>query len=191
MNLIKLIRELKSRGIKDNILKVIKEVDRKDFVLDEYKSQAYENIPLYLDKDSTISQPFTVAFMLQNLELKPGLKVLEIGAGSGWNAALISKLVKNGKIFTIDINHDLIEKAKEKLKDYKNIKIILGNGVNGYKKEAPYDRIVQTASSKSPEEALLSQLKLNGIYLAPIGPEHSQKLIKIRKTAKGFNYQTL
>src|SRR3989338_9004446 len=99
MDLNSLLEELRSQGIKDEILNVIKSVKREKFIPKKYKKQAYENIPLPIGNKATISQPYTVGFMLQELELKQGIKVLEIGTGSGYNTALISKLIgKNGRL---------------------------------------------------------------------------------------------
>lgn len=117
MNKKELIERLKNRGIKEEILKAIEKVDRKDFILEKNLNEVYEDHPLSIGYGQTISQPYTVAFMLQELELKRGDKVLEVGTGSGWNAALISEIVgEEGEIFSVEIVKELTEKAKEKLK---------------------------------------------------------------------------
>ena len=188
-----LLEVLKKEGIKDEILEVLKSVKREKFVPREYRRRAYENIPLPIGNKATISQPYTVAFMLQELELKQGNKVLEIGTGSGYNAALISKLIgKKGKLYTMEIIPELAELAKKKLKKFRNVKVLQRDGSNGLKEKAPFDRIIQTAASKSLQKALIRQLKINGIYLAPVGPSsQSQKLIKVRKTKQKIIYQSL
>lgn len=192
MNLQELLQELRTQNISEKILKFIEIVDRKDFVPKKYKSQAYENIPLPLNHNSTISQPYTVAFMLQESELKPGLKVLEIGAGSGYNAALISKIVgSKGKVYTIEISEALVKTAKNNLKNFRNAKIIHGDGSIGLKEKAPFDRIIQTAATKKTQPALIKQLKTNGIYIAPVGPKENQKLVKTIKYKSGIKQFSL
>ncbi|MEW6062969.1 MAG: protein-L-isoaspartate(D-aspartate) O-methyltransferase [Nanoarchaeota archaeon] len=178
----KLIEELKREGIIDKkILDAIENTPRHLFVRKEHLSEAYNNYPLPIGNEATISQPYTVAFMLEKIELKKGLKVLEIGTGSGWNAALIAEIIKPGKIYTTEITTSLVKFAKENIKKIKikNIKIIRAKEI-GYKKEALYDRIIVTAASKNIPEELLNQLKNNGIMLIPVG-EYSQKMLKIRK----------
>lgn len=192
MDLGSLIEELQQHGIKDEILDVIKLVKRERFIPKEYKKQAYENIPLPIGYKATISQPYTVGFMLQELELKPGCEVLEIGTGSGYNAALISKLIgEKGKLYTLEIIPELVESARKNLKNYKNVKVFQRDGSEGLKEKAPFDRIIQTAASGSLQRILIKQLKINGIYLAPVGSSDNQKLIKVRKTKKGLTYQSL
>ena len=130
--------------------------------------------------------------MLQELELKPKQNVLEIGTGSGYNAALISRLIgKRGKLYTLEIIPELVEYSKKNLKNYKNIKVLEKDGSKGLQEKAPFDRIIQTAASKSLQKNLIAQLKINGIYLAPIGPSYNQKLIKVRKTKHKIMHQSL
>jgi len=119
MDINSLLEELRSQGIKDEILEVIKSVKREKFIPKKYMQQAYENIPLPIGHKATISQPYTVAFMLQELELKPKQNVLEIGTGSGYNAALISRLIgKRGKLYTLEIIPELVEYSKKNLKNF-------------------------------------------------------------------------
>src|SRR3989344_8856212 len=122
MNKKDLIERLRDRGIKEKILKAIQIIDRKNFVSENNLKEAYEDHPLSIGYGQTISQPYTVAFMLQELELKKGDRILEIGTGSGWNAALMSYLVgENGEIYSVEVVKELAEKAKEILGDYKNV----------------------------------------------------------------------
>ena len=183
MGLKNLIKHLKQDGIKDlTVLKAIEKVDRKLFVPKEFRSQAYEDHPIEVGFGATISQPYTVAFMLQALELKEGDKILEVGTASGWNSALISLIVgKKGKVFTTEIIPELVKSAKEKLKNFKNIKIILTDGSEGLVKYAPFDKIIVTAACPEVPKALISQLKQNGILIAPIGSLTNQEMIKITK----------
>ncbi len=179
-----LIKHLKQDGIKDKaVLSAIEKVPRENFVPDYLKNRAYEDVALAVGFGQTISQPYTVAFMLQSLELKKGDKVLEIGTASGWNAALISVIVgPKGKVFTTEIIPELAESAKSRLKKIKNIKVIATDGSIGLKEYSPFDKIIVAAACPEIPEELISQLKENGILIAPVGPQHEQELIKIRKS---------
>lgn len=186
MNKEKLIKELRDKGIEEKILKTIEKIDRRDFVLEKNLDQAYEDHPLPIGYGQTISQPYTVAFMLQELELKKGDKVLEIGTGSGWNAALISEIVgKEGKIYGVEIVKELADKAKEKLKNYENIVVLNADASYGLPEYAPYNKIILTAAPKKIAEELKEQLTDKGILLAPVG-EYTQKLIKLTKNGDKF-----
>lgn len=179
-----LIRELRLMGIKDErVLEAIKKVPRHKFILENYLSEAYANYPLSIGYNQTISQPYTVAFMLQALELKKNDKVLEIGTGSGWNAALISEIVKPGKVYTTEIIKELVEFASKNLKNYKNIKVIYSDGSIGLKEYEPYNKIIVTAASPEIPKPLVKQLKPSGILVAPVG-SYSQKMLKITKDKK-------
>jgi protein-L-isoaspartate(D-aspartate) O-methyltransferase len=160
--------------------------------MEEYKDLAYEDRALPILANQTISQPYTVAFMLQELELKEKDKVLEIGAGSGWNSALISYITKN-KVYTMEYNKDVAEFAESNLRknNVKGVKVIIGDGNKGYEKEAPYDGIIVTAACSRIPSDLLSQLKNNGILLVPVGRLLSQNLLKIRKKGKEIDKENL
>ena len=186
MNKEELIQELRDSGINEEILKVIEKIDRRDFVLERNLNEAYEDHPLSIGYGQTISQPFTVAFMLQELELKEGDRVLEIGTGSGWNAALISCLVgEEGKVYGVEIVDELAERAKEKLKNYKNITVFNGDASHGLPEYASYDKIILTAAPKKLAKEFKEQLVNGGILLAPVG-EYTQKLIKLTKKGDKF-----
>ena len=169
----------------DYIIKAFREIDRKDFVREEYKIYAYEDIPLPIGFGQTISQPFTVAFMTEALEPKPGQKILEIGTGSGYQAAILAKIVgEKGKVITIERIPELAEFAKENLKKYNitNVEIIVGDGSLGFEKEAPYDRIIVTGAFPQIPNHLLNQLKEEGIIVVPVGygVQRMKKIIKKR-----------
>lgn len=186
MNKKELFEELRSEGIRGEIIKVMDKVDRKDFVPEELKERTYENIPLMIGPMQTISQPYTVAYMLQELNLKKGDRVLEIGTGSGWNAALMSKIVgSKGGVYTVEVVKELAEEAKKKLQNYKNVRVIFGSGAKGLKEYAPYNKIILTAAPEKINKEIKEQLKENGILLAPIGIGE-QRLIKIKRTRTGF-----
>ena len=182
----RLIEKLREKGIREEILKAIEKIDRGDFVLERNSDEAYEDHPLSIGYGQTISQPYTVAFMLQELELKKGDKVLEIGTGSGWNAVLISDIIgKKGKIYTVEIVDELAEKAKEKLKNYKNIIVLNRDASYGLPEYAPYDKIILTAAPLKIAEEFKEQLADDGILLAPVG-EYTQKLIKLIRNGNKF-----
>ncbi|MBW2969913.1 protein-L-isoaspartate(D-aspartate) O-methyltransferase [Candidatus Woesearchaeota archaeon] len=184
-----LIKEYEKLNIDKRVIKVFKEVKREKFVLPQYKKQAYLDVALPIIAGQTISQPSTVILMLDALEVGKDMKVLEIGAGSGYNAALLGKLAK--KVYSIERIKELAEMAKKNLKGIKNVEIIWADGKKGYEKEAPYDRIIVTAAAKTIPKKLLEQLKDNGTLLMPVGPEHSQELIRARKKGKKFHYEKL
>ena len=189
-----MIEDLKDKGIYDKkVLRAMEKIRRDIFVLRSYKGRSYEDTALPLIKNQTISQPYTVAYMLQELELKKGLKVLEIGAGSGYNAALIAEIVKPGKLYTIEIVKELVKLSRDNLKKAKvnNVRIIEGDGSKGYEKEAEYDRIIFTASAPEIPSPLKDQLKDNGIILGPVGGDYGQSMIKCKKSKKGFDCQNL
>src|SRR3989344_820315 len=166
----------------EKILKAFSEIKREDFIPKEYQHQAYEDSPLPLGHGATISQPTTIMLMLQALDIKPCNKILEIGTGSGYNTALLAELTgKKGKVITIEFVKELAESAAKKLQPYKNVKVIYADGKYGYQKEAPYHRIIATAACQEIPEALLKQLRLNGILVIPIGPYHNQEVIKLTK----------
>lgn len=191
MNKKQLIKELKASGINNKILKAIEKVDRKKFIPEYIYSQAYENYPLAIGCGQTISQPYTIAFMLQKLEIKKRDKILEIGTGSGWNAALISYLIgKKGKLYTIEIIKELFERARDRLKNYKNIRVFNLDGSRGLKKYAPYDKIILTAAPAELNEKFKFQLRENGILIAPVG-KSSQKMIKITRKKGKFKTEEL
>ena len=161
------------------IIEAFKAIDRKDFVPEEQKSEAYVNAPLPIGFGQTISQPLTVAFMLELLEPKQGEKILDIGAGSGWVAALLAKIVGNspageGRVISIERIPELKKMAEENISKYgfiENgiIKMVLGDGSKGYKKEAHYDKIIAAASAQGelPKE-WQKQLNIGGRIVAPL-----------------------
>jgi len=164
------------------LLKAFEKIPREDFILKEYSHQAYTDIPLPILSGQTISQPTTVMLMTQALDVKHGNKVLEIGTGSGYQAAILSELVgEKGKIYTTEIVYSLVEFAKKNLKNYKNIEIIKAKHEEiGYEKEKPYDRIIVTCACPEIPEKLLEQLKPHGILVAPVG-KYTQEMLVIKK----------
>lgn len=167
-----------------SVIAAFKKVKRELFVLEDYKSEAYEDYPLPILKGQTISQPTTVMIMLDALEVKQGMKVLEIGAGSGYNAAMLSALVgSKGKVFTTEIVPELVDFAKSNIKKagIRNVTVIKSDGSQGYKQDAPYDRIICTAAAPKIPEVLVDQLKEKGVLLIPVGPHYGQHMIRATK----------
>ncbi len=188
-----LLKELKREGAlgKKEVEEAFEKVDRKDFMPKEYQENAYVNAPITIGFGQTISQPYVVAFMLDALDLKKGQKVLDVGTGSGWAAALLAEIVgPEGRVITIERIKELYEFAKQRLEKYKNIKQVLSDGSKGYEKEAPYDRIAVAAASPDVPKPLFNQLKEGGILLIPTGGDPC-KTKDIKPTGKGrFLYST-
>ena len=181
-----LLEELKEKGISDkNILDTIKKVPRESFVNRIYIQRAYENMPLPIDCEQTISQPYVVAYMIDCLKLKKTDIVLEIGTGTGYQTAIISHLCK--KVYTIEIFNKLLSKAKinlGKLK-IKNVTYSLGNGINGWREKILFDAIIVSAASEKIPVKLLQNLKNFGNLIIPKKySSGNQKLILIKKTSK-------
>ena len=189
-----LLEELKEKGISDkNILDAIKKVPRELFINKISIQRAYENIPLPIDCEQTISQPYVVAYMIDCLKLKKKDTVLEIGTGTGYQTAIISHLCK--KIYTIEIFNKLFNLAKfniDKLK-IKNIIYKLGNGVNGWEEKNFFDAIIVSAASEEISFQLLQNLKINGKLIFPKKYSfEKQKLILIKKIGENnFNQKEL
>ncbi len=181
-----LLDELRAMGISDErVLDAMREVRRELFVPEQLLVEAYANYPLPIGHQQTISQPYTVAFMLEQLRLEPGQRVLEVGAGSGWNAALIARLVSpKGQVIATEIISELAINAEANLKraGVSNAKVVCWDGSLGYGKMAPYDRIIVTAACPKVPEPLISQLRDSGILIAPIGSGiFGQEMVRIVK----------
>tara|TARA_Y100000310_G_scaffold163491_1_gene163295 strand:+ start:8195 stop:8896 length:702 start_codon:yes stop_codon:yes gene_type:complete len=223
-----LIESLKQKGFSKEILQGFSKVKRENFVPKEIKEYAYEDTSLPIGNKQTISQPYTIAMMFSLLELKKGLKILEIGSGCGYVLALLSEIVGRGnlskrgqvkgEVYGIEIIKELSEKSKKNLKEYKNIKVYNKNGRLGLKEEVSamsqnqrkvkrrkpwcprFDRILISARNKEIPEKLVSQLKNNGIIVAPLGNSYVQSLtafkkvkgkLKLKKEIPGFVFVPL
>jgi len=177
----------------DRIIQAFRNVPREVFVPTHLKDYAYVNEPLPIGEGQTISQPLTIADMTEALEPRPGQKILEIGAGSGYQAALLAEIVGDkGRIISVERVKKLAEEARQRIKKlgYKNILIVVGDGSVGYVKEAPYDRIIVTCAAPAVPEPLKEQLKTGGIMIIPVG-SWLQEIFKIKKTNSGFEKQSL
>ena len=178
-----LLKELKKKGISNkNILETIQKVPRKLFVNEISIQWAYENMPLPIDCEQTISQPYVVAYMIDCLKLKKTDIVLEIGTGTGYQTAIISHLCQ--KIYTIEIFNKLFDQAKFNIEKLKITNVIykLGNGINGWEEKNFFDAIIVSAASEEISSQLLQNLKINGKLIFPKKyPFENQKLILIKK----------
>lgn len=160
-----------------------KKIDRKYFVPERLLSEAYKDYPLPIGHGQTISQPSTVAIMTEALDVKKGQKILEVGGGSGWQAALLGYLVgSKGKVFTVEIDERLVEFARKNVKKVglKDVEIIHGDGGLGFEEKAPYDRVLITAAAPEVPEPLKRQIKDGGRLVAPIG-SFTQKVLAFEK----------
>jgi protein-L-isoaspartate(D-aspartate) O-methyltransferase len=175
------------QGIKNkSILNVMREIDRRNFVPKAYYDKAYDDRAIPLGENQTISQPFIVAFMTENLDLKPMHKVLEIGTGSGFQTAVLSKLAD--LVVSVEINEVLAKKASIILNElgYSNISLHHSDGTQGISKYAPYDRILVSAASDQIPKKLFDQLSINGQMIIPIGKQSEvQHLWLIKKMKDG------
>ncbi len=177
--------QIMQRGIKDNrVLAAMLEVERHMFIPQEMREYAYLDNALPIEKNQTISQPYIVALMSELACIKPDDRVLEIGTGSGYQAAILSKLAK--KVYSIEIIKELADKAKERLKKlgYENIEIKCADGYLGWPQEAPFDAIIVTAAAPDIPEELVKQLKTGGRMVIPLG-DIFQELYVITKNEDG------
>jgi len=191
-----LVGNLYAAGIRDKeVLKAIGRVKRDLFVKNEFKKYAYDNIALPLSSNQTISQPFTVAFMTELLDIKEGDKILEVGTGSGYQSAVLKEL--GADVYSIERISELYELAKEKLFSL-NYEVHLKNddGTKGWTEFAPFDKIIVTAGSPKVPRQLLEQLSIDGLMVIPVGDEALQELVLIKKVEcddendKGVRYKS-
>lgn len=184
--------QLRERGIVDErVLNAMLTVPRHNFVPATLQPYAYADRPLPLEKDQTISQPYIVAFMCQSLRLTGREKLLEVGTGSGYEAAILAFLVK--ELYTIEIREELYELAQKKLVFYKSnsLHVRLGDGLLGWPEAAPFDAIILSASPLEIPQTLIEQLAPNGRLVAPIGGQGEQTLVLIESTPRGIRRTNL
>lgn len=184
---------LRQRGISDQaVLKAMGDIPRELFVTSLDRGYAYRDTPLGIACGQTISQPFVVAYMTEQLDLEPGHRVLEIGTGSGYQAAILSKLCR--EVVTLERFRTLADRARLVLKELgcDNVDVILGDGFDVPETLGTFDRIMVTAAMEEIPEALLGRLEPNGVLIAPVGPMNDlQVLVRVVRTADGFNRQEL
>ena len=181
----RLIEDLKSGGYlsSERVIEAMLKVPREKFMSGHQKIYAYEDRPLSIGEGQTISAPHMVALMTEHLDVGVDHKILEIGAGSGYQAAILAEIAVKGRIITVERMPGLAKRAEESLKrlDYENIEIIIADGTKGYIEEAPYDRIIVTAGSPRIPESLLKQLRDPGKLLIPVGGRMLQELKLVEK----------
>ncbi len=180
-----MVAEIRDQGVRSkDVLDAMLKVPRHRFVAPSYQHRAYENRPLPIGHNQTISQPFIVAYMTEAAEIAPGEKVLEIGTGSGYQAAVLAELAK--EVYTIEIIPELAENSRQLLAalGYKNVHVRHGNGYLGWPEEAPFDAIVVTAAPDKVPQALVDQLAVNGKMVVPVGTSY-QEMVIISRTSTG------
>jgi protein-L-isoaspartate(D-aspartate) O-methyltransferase len=184
--------QLVSRGINDpRVLRAMANVPRHLFIESEFWDRAYEDHPLPIAADQTISQPYMVALMVEALELKGTERVLEVGSGSGYAAAVLGELC--AEVFTVEAVEELALKARALLSGlgYRNVSVLSGDGTLGWEEHAPYDAAIISAAAPCIPRPLLEQLKIPGRLVFPMGEKELQTLVRIRKDAAGIREEYL
>jgi len=186
-------RQIAGRGVRDpRVLEAMRTVPREAFVSEHLAESAYDDSPLPIGEEQTISQPYVVALMTEALEIRPEDTVLEIGAGSGYSAAILSRIA--AEVYTVERHASLAREAEERLArlGYANVHILHGDGTLGWPEHAPYDAIVVAAGGPAVPPALLDQLAEGGRLVIPIGPDpRNQDLVRVRRRAEGGTVREL
>ena len=184
---------LRSKGVTDaRVLTAMEQVDRAEYVKGTFADRAYEDMPLPIACGQTISQPSVVGLMTQALQVSPRDKVLEIGTGSGYQAAILSKLAR--RVYTVDRYRRLVQAARATFEahDITNITTFTADGSFGFSEQAPFDRILLTAAAEDPPGPLLAQLRVGGIMVLPVGQSDAvQSLIRVTRHETGYDYDEL
>ncbi|WP_347828362.1 protein-L-isoaspartate(D-aspartate) O-methyltransferase [uncultured Planktomarina sp.] len=184
---------LRSRGVTNKrVLNAMERVDRGKYIRGTFEDRAYEDTPLPIACGQTISQPSIVALMTEALDVQPRDKVLEIGTGSGYQAAILSQLAR--RVYTVDRYSRLVREARAvfEAENITNIIALIADGSRGLPEQAPFDRIILTAASEDPPSPLLEQLRVGGIMVLPVGQSDTvQTLVKVVKTEDGLDYHEL
>ena len=184
---------LRSKGVTDNrVLSAMEKIDRGPFIRGIFAERAYEDMPLPIACGQTISQPSVVGLMTQALKLSARDKVLEVGTGSGYQAAILSQLAR--RVYTVDRHKRLVREASDIFRalDLNNITALTADGSFGLPDQAPFDRIIVTAAAEDPPGPLLAQLKIGGIMVVPVGQSNTvQSLIRVTRNETGFDYDEL
>ena len=184
---------LRSRGVTDpRVLDAMERIDRGVFVRGHFEDRAYDDTPLPIPCGQTISQPSVVGLMTQALAVGPRDKVLEVGTGSGYQAAILALLCR--RVYTVDRHRRLVAEAEEMFRHFglTNITAMVADGSRGLPEQAPFDRIIVTAAAEDPPGPLLAQLKIGGIMVVPVGQSDAvQTLIRVRLSETGYDYDEL
>ena len=184
---------LRSKGVRDKrVLEAMEKVDRGAFITGTFADRAYEDMPLPISCGQTISQPSVVAMMTQALNVQPRDKVLEVGTGSGYQAAVLSHLAR--RVYSVERHARLTRSVRTLFQDLDitNVTIVTGDGSFGLPEQAPFDRIIVTAAAEDPPGPLLAQLRIGGIMVVPVGQSDAvQHLIKVSRTEEGLEYEEL
>ena len=187
------ILSIRSKGVVDNnVLRALETVNREQFLKGLFAQRAYEDTPLPIECGQTISQPSIVGLMTQALRITNRDKILEIGTGSGYQTAILSKLAR--RIYSVERFKPLYEEARAIFRKLQlnNITSLWGDGSQGIVEQQPFDRIIVTAAAEDPPPTLLNQLKIGGIMVIPVGhSDEIQKLIRVERTEKNFKYEDL
>ena len=187
------ILSIRSKGVVDNnVLRALETVNREQFLKGVFAQRAYEDTPLPIECGQTISQPSVVGLMTQALRITNRDKILEIGTGSGYQTAILSKLAR--RIYSVERFRPLYEDARAIFRKLQlnNITSVWGDGSQGVVEQQPFDRIIVTAAAEDPPPTLLNQLKIGGIMVIPVGQsDEIQKLIRVERTEKNFKYEDL
>jgi protein-L-isoaspartate(D-aspartate) O-methyltransferase len=191
--LMRFLYAIRSHGVTDpRVLNAMEAVDRGLFVKGLFADRAYEDVPLPIGSGQTISQPSIVGIMTQALDVGPRDKVLEVGTGSGYQAAILARLAR--RVYTVDRHRKLVREAEGVFRDLglTNITALVGDGSHGLPDQAPFDRIIVTAAAEDAPGPLLAQLREGGIMVLPVGQSDAvQNLIKVTRMTHGYDYEEL
>jgi len=185
-------RQLRARGIRDGrVLEAMLQVPRHEFVPEEFRPQAYEDHPLPIGKEQTISQPLIIAISLQALSLNGSESVLEVGTGSGYQTALLARLAR--QVYSVERHPELAETAERALKllGFTNVQVSVRDGSQGWVEHSPYDAILVSAAAPLVPRSLIEQLADGGRMVVPVGPPHSQELLLVRRSGETTTTETV
>ena len=189
----RLILEVRQGGVTDDtVLRSMESIPRPLFVPQAFQERSFENVALPIGRHQTVSQPVVVGLMTQALDLNDRMKVLEIGTGSGYQAAILSKLCR--RLYTMERHPPLLEEAEARFRELRltNVTAVLADGSMGWKEQAPFDRIMLTAAALDIPAQLVDQLAIGGIMVLPVGLDDSdQRLVKLTKTEDGAETEDL
>lgn len=184
-----LVNFWKSKSIKEEIIQAFQAVPREHFLHPDLKERAYEDRPFPTIRGQSISQPTTVIMMTQALDIQPEHKVLEIGAGVGYQAAILSKLAK--EVVTTEIIPELVHAAKNNTSSFSNVKVIETDGSRGVEEEAPFDRVMITAACPKIPDPVVKQVKEGGVIIAPVGTLREQTMVRATKRGDNLDLEFL